>query len=77
MFDLNPSVDHLMLDQDLPDPFDRDAPVHQPSWRDADVAPASDLGPTQRVRQAVGTRLIELGSALMVDDRTAHRPVAR
>ena len=30
MFDLNPAVDHLMLDRELPDPFDRDAPVRRP-----------------------------------------------
>ena len=77
MFDLNPAVDHLMLDQDLPDPFDRDAPVHRTTWPDVDTLTAPVPGPARRVRHAVGTRLIELGSALTVDDRVVRRPATR
>jgi hypothetical protein len=77
MFDLNPAVDHLMLDEDLPDPFDRDTTIRRPSWRVTDARTTTDRSRARRIRNAVGTRLIELGSALTVDDRAVRRPVAR
>ncbi len=76
MFDLNPAVDHLMLDQDLPDPFDRDAAVRPRAARLDPVDPV-DHARTRRLRQALGTRLIDLGSALTVDDRAVRGPATR
>ena len=76
MFDLNPAVDHLMLDQDLPDPFDRDASVRLRAARLDPIEPA-DGARTRRLRHALGTRLIDLGSALTVDDRAVRRPATR
>jgi hypothetical protein len=76
MFDLNPAVDHLMLDQDLPDPFDRDAAVRPRTAHFDPVEPADHVR-TRRLRHAVGTRLIDLGSALTMDDRSVRRPATR
>ena len=76
MFDLNPPVDHLMVDLDLPDPFDRDAPRRRPIYRDL---PPLTPGRTalERARHGLGTRLISLGSALTLDERAAPRTLAR
>ena len=76
MFDLNPAVDHLMLDQDLADPFERDATVRSRTSRLDAVEPA-DHARTRRLRHALGTRLIDLGSSLTVDDRAVRRPATR
>ena len=76
MFDLNPAVDHLMLDQDLADPFDRDATVRSRT-APHDAGEPADHARTRRLRHAVGTRLIDLGSSLTMDDRVVRRPIAR
>ena len=76
MFDLNPAVDHLMLDRDLADPFDRDLPRPRRSYPDLPpVVPA--MRGVERARHALGTRLIALGSALTLDERSTRRSVAR
>ncbi len=83
MFDLNPAVDHLMLDRELPDPFDRDAPIRRPArgqtYGDG-ATTATTATPTtaipsslDRARHALGTRLIAIGSALTVDEPAARR----
>ena len=76
MFDLNPAVDHLMLDRDLADPFDRDLPRPRRTYPDLPrVVPA--LRGLARARHALGSWLIALGSALALDERSTRRSVAR
>ena len=84
MFDLNPDVDHLMLDLDLADPFERDSAIRatlpSAAGRELGVADhrdASGPGLARRAAHALGTRLIALGSALTLDERTVRRPATR
>ncbi|MGZ9276602.1 MAG: hypothetical protein ACXW4L_05700 [Candidatus Limnocylindrales bacterium] len=70
MFDLNPDVEHLMLDL----PHATAAP--SPSGPAPSVeAPAA--GPRLRLRSALGRRLIVIGAALAADDGVARRSIAR
>ncbi|MGZ9159658.1 MAG: hypothetical protein ACXW4T_00720 [Candidatus Limnocylindrales bacterium] len=70
MFDLNPDVEHLMLD--LP----RAAAAPSLSGPAGSV-PAPAAGPRPRLRSALGRRLIVIGAALTADDGVARRSIAR
>lgn len=78
MFDLNPDVDHLMLDLELADPFDRDAVRPTPVAATGRRLDGRHPGPglLRRAGHAIGTRLIALGSALTIDER-GRRPATR
>lgn len=70
MFDLNPDVEHLMLD--LPR-----ADVAPSPTSPARSVPTPAAGPRLRLRSAVGRRLIVIGAALAADDGVARRPAVR
>ena len=78
MFDLNPGVDHLMVDRELPDPFDRDAPVRRAvrGQTYGDGTTSTDTtgpGSLERARHALGTKLIAIGSSLTIDEPATRR----
>ena len=75
LFDLHPNVDHLMLDRELGEPFDRAATTA----RRAAVPdrPTGARGPLERARRALGARLIAAGTALTVEDHGVRTSAAR
>lgn len=70
MFDLNPDVEHLMLDLPRRD-------VAPSSTTSTPSVPVPAAGPGLRLRGALGRRLIVIGAALAADDGVARRSVAR
>jgi hypothetical protein len=67
MFDLYPDVERLLLDPDAP----------HASHRRALAAPSPRRSLFDGARQALGRRLIAIGSALAVDERAPGRSLAR
>ena len=70
MFDMNPDVEHLMLD--LPRADAAASPAGP-----ARSVPRPAPGPGLRLRSALGRRLIVIGAALAADDGMGRRSVAR